>query len=301
MAAALAVSPRLNFDTYLTNLEAARNPAGKTAIKWAPDGPLSSIKFLKQFFTQRLANYPALPIKTPRQYAKMLYTYSLTAKVAGLGPGHARIYRNLYDLISIVCQNDRANMCTRKTPGPPRIGKMGKYLGKKLAPLYPYNIRDSNPGCAVASAALFANLYGDVGMKIAGINAKNARNIARNVSFELTRKRQKNAAGVYDSAGCPCLTEALCVATAACNWVAAPPAGGPGFPGTSSCVPASKTAVGFPGVAGNAGQSFKVPAKAATLRRKGSNYIRYKNLYWRRQNIPIAKLPNVKLGKMAWP
>ena len=295
------VSPRLNFDTYLTHLEAGRIPAGKTAIKWAPDGPLSSIKFLKHFFTQRLANHPVLPITTPRQYAKMLYTYSLTAKVPGMHPGHARIYRNLYDIISILCQNDRANMCTRKTPGPSRIGKMGKYLGKKLAPLYPYLRRDTNPGCSVASAALFANLYGDVGMKIPGINAKNAKTIARNVSIELTAKRQKNPAGVYDSAGCPCLTQALCVASPHCSWIAAPPGGGPGFPGTSSCVPASKTAIGFPGVAGNAGQKFKVAAKAATLRRKGSNYIGYKTFFWRKPNIAVAKLPNVKVGKLAWP
>ena len=294
------VSPRLDFDTYLTNLAAGRNPAGKTAIKWSPDGPLDSIKFLKQFFTGRLASYPPYPIKTPRQYAKMLYTYSTTTKVPGM-VGHARIYQNLYNVISIVCQNANANMCTMKTPGPPRIGKLGKSLGKKLAPLEPYLKRDSNPGCSVASAALFANLYNDVAMKLPGISAKNAKNIARSVSIELTRKRHKNPAGMYESAKCPCLTEALCVANPSCSWVVPPAAAGIGFPATASCVPTSKAAVPFPGVKDFAGQRFKLAAKAVTPRRQGSNYIRYKNLFWRKPNVTIAKLPNVKIGKMAWP
>jgi hypothetical protein len=271
---------------------AGRNPAGKTAIKWAPNGPLTSIKFLKQFFVGRLSQHPALAIRTPRQYAKLLYTYALTTKIPGMVPGHARIYQNLYNIISIVCQNENPNMCTRKTASPSRIGKIGKYVGKKLAPLYPYVSRDTNPGCSLASAALFANLYGDIGMQIPGINAKNANNVARKVSIELTRKRQKNPAGVYESSLCPCLTRVGCVAAPSCSWVAAPA----GM--RSGCVPGSKTAIAFPGVAGNAGQKFKIAAKAATLRRKGSNYIGYNGYYWRKANV--AKLPNVKVTG-GWP
>jgi hypothetical protein len=298
MAAAL-VSPRLNFDGVYANLQAGHMPPAKLPLRWTPDGPITALKFLKTFFGGRLAAYPGKggALLTPRQYARMLHRYTLAAKQPGALGHHDRFERSLKEIISLSCQNPRAGRCNQKTAlGPPRIGKIGRRAGLPLPPRYAYIARDINPGCSVASAALFALLYGKTGVAMPHLNAANAKNVARNVSIALTSRRQKSPAGAYPSASCPCLNNAACAAAVHCSWVAAPagPPGIPGFPATGACVPSSNVGAGsqgFPGVANLAGQRFPVAAKAVTQRRTKSCYTKRGNTYWRRPTVAV--LPTI--------
>lgn len=303
MAAAPLVSPSLNFDTIYNDLQTHLQPPPAKALAqtpiWTLDGPVTAVKFLKNFFGNRLANYPGKggAIRSPRQYAKMLHRYILRAKQPAAVGHHDRFQRSLRDIISLVCQNPRAGRCTRNSP----VLRAGKNA------LMPYLTRQINPGCSVASAALFSILYNRTGVAMPHLNASNAKNIARNVSFALTSRRRKNAAGIFSpSATCACLNRAACVGMdPACSWVV-PPVGPavPGFPTTATCLPANSKLLGsdgFPGVAKFAGQRFPVASKAGTQQRPGTSYSKNTGTYWMRPTVGPLPLQPVSEAGLAWP
>ena len=288
---------------------AAMNPPAKVPVRMTADGPITNVKNIGPLFSRRFAQYSGKlgSIQTPRQYARLLHSHVGT-KIAGVAGHHDRIRQNLKNIISVACQNPPTKSCSRSDEGPPRIGKVGRFAGKKLARLHPYMKRDTNSGCALASACLFDVLYGKTAVPHVNYSQANATAIAAEIAMHFTEPRMsfptKLVPTFYPSASCPCITdEAICGAAPWCSWrPAVAGAGVPGFPNSSACVPTKTPAVAgsFPGILGFAGQSFKMAKKAT--RRANSSYASYAptGTFWRRRavaGLPVVPLPGVP----AWP
>jgi hypothetical protein len=246
----------MDYATYLAELQGQLN-AGAGLRRWRRDGDLINVKYIGRRFAARCRDYAAST--TPRALAQFLYAR------ARAGPP-ARRRRRVQLAVGKLCQNERANRCAL-------------YSERNRTR---YHIRDVNPGCALAMAALFELFRGTPGCH--GVTAPQAAADARSVAERYASRRGAMPAPgrpIFPSATCGCRTPPACGRGCQPSVGAAP----------RTCVPAAAATPALTGffksMPGFAGKMAQTPPSAAATR-GGSSYAKKPfHLQWWRRGGPV--------------